>query len=344
MNIAVVNDSPAMVEVLRRTIERKTGHRVVWVAYNGVEAIEACIRETPDLLLMDLMMPGMSGVEATRRIMATAPCAILIVTVNTGANTLVFEAMGCGALDVVETPALEAGSDSGAPLLAKIELLGRLIGESPAAARGRATRRRKTPPGRNTLLAIGASAGGPAALASVLANLHRDFMGAVVIVQHINEEFAATLASWLNETSALPVRVAVEGDRPTPGTALLASGTAHLIFKTAARLGYTLEPRESSYRPSIDTFFVSAARSWRGGIVGVLLTGMGRDGAAGLRRLREVGNYTLSQDRASSAVYGMPKAAAELDAAVEVLPLVEMAPRLNALFASAALETQAPYG
>ena len=183
-------------------------------------------------------------------------------------------------------------------------------------------------PKRERLVAIGASAGGPAALAALLSGLPKDFPAAVVIVQHVDERFTQGMAEWLGGQSALPVRVAKEGDRPTAGIVLLAGTNDHLTFKTAERIGYTPDPRSQAYRPSVDVFFASIGALWSGEAIGVLLTGMGRDGAIGLKTLRDKGCYTIAQDQATSTVYGMPKAAASLGAAVDVLPLERIAPRL----------------
>ncbi len=185
---------------------------------------------------------------------------------------------------------------------------------------------------RGGLVAIGSSAGGPAALAKVLGGLPRDFPASIVIVQHVDERFAVGMAEWLNQVSPLPVRVAGEGDLPTPGSVLLASTRDHLLLKSPYALGYSPDPADYVYRPSVDVFFQSVSRVWRGDVVGVLLTGMGRDGATGLKALRDKGWHTIAQDRASSAVYGMPKAAAELDAAVEILALDRIAGRLARAF------------
>ena len=274
---------------------------------------------------MDLIMPCMDGVEATRLIMAQSPCAILIVSAHVDTQSgKVFAAMGAGALDVVSAPT------NGIPpteFLAKIDMMGRYVGDN-------LRRKSITPPAlppanspskSNNLVAIGSSAGGPPALATLLASLPPDFPAPVVIVQHLDEKFAAGLATWLDDQSPLTVRLAQPGDTPCPGTVLLAGTSDHLTFLGPTTLGYTPEPRDYAYRPSVDVFFESAARHWRGGILGVLLTGMGRDGAKGLKTLRDRGNHTIAQDQATSAIYGMPKHAATLGAAVEILPLEEMA-------------------
>jgi two-component system, chemotaxis family, response regulator WspF len=278
------------------------------------------------------LLAGMDGVEATRRIMTSAPCAIMIVTGSVHTNVArVFEAMGHGALDVVEMPPSVTGNlrDRAAPLLTKIDTVSRLIGEKglvgsvPVRASGNSSA-----PGRHPLIAIGASAGGPAAVAAVLRGLPRDFPAAIVVIQHVEAQFAGGMADWLSQQSALPVTVAREGESPAVGRVLLAGTSDHLALKAADRLGYKPEPRDYVYRPSVDVFFESVSRLWRGDAVGVLLTGMGSDGARGLKALRNRGHHTIAQDRATSAVYGMPKAAAALNAAVDVLPMERIAARL----------------
>jgi len=333
MKIAIVNDSPMAVEALRRSLAYNPEHEVIWTAGSGSEALTLCKQQRPELLLMDMIMPGMDGVEATRKIMADCPCAILVVTASIGANTSrVYEAMGHGALDAVDTPelGLNENRDAAATLLRKIDTIGRLIGDRPVRPARISTPRKHS---GEPLIAIGASSGGPAALAKLLAGLPADLGAAVIIVQHIDEQFAAGMADWLKQYSHWPVRLAKEDDRPAPGTVLMAGTRDHLVFKSGDRLGYTRDPVDHVHRPSVDVFFDSVNRYWRGETYGVLLTGMGRDGAAALKALRDKGHYTVAQDAATSAVYGMPKAAAEIQAAVEVLPLDGIAPRLVQLVA-----------
>ncbi|MBB4817022.1 two-component system response regulator WspF [Pseudomonas alcaligenes] len=327
MRIGIANDMPLAVEALRRALAREPAHQIVWIAGNGAEAVRFCQEDPPDLVLMDLLMPEMDGTEATRRIMAQSPCAILIVTVDKEQNIhRVFEAMGHGALDAVDTPALGTDHErDAAALLRKIQNIGWLIGQR-VGSRGA-----REPPCRQ-LVAIGASAGGPASLAQLLKQLPAGFAPAVMLVQHVDETFAAGMAEWLGSESSLPVRLAREGEPPQPGQVLLAGTNNHMRLLRNGELAYTEEPRSHVYRPSIDVFFDSLVAHWRGEAVGVLLTGMGRDGAQGLKAMRERGFLTIAQDQASSAVYGMPKAAAALDAAVEILPLQRIAPRLVEAF------------
>jgi chemotaxis response regulator CheB len=158
---------------------------------------------------------------------------------------------------------------------------------------------------------------------------------AFVIVQHVDARFAPTMASWLNEQSGIPVELAVEGAVLTDGLVLFSNSDRHLVFRSSNVLGYNSEPRELSYRPSIDVFFNSIVKHWKGRIIGVLLTGMGRDGAAGLKALRTAGALTIAQDETTCMVYGMPKAAAELVAATSILPLAQIGPAIRASVAPA---------
>jgi two-component system response regulator WspF len=331
MKIGIVNDSTIALEALRRVLALRPDHAVIWAARDGAQAIAMCKQETPDLLLMDLLMPGTDGVEATRQIMAATPCAILVVTASVGAHAArVFDAMGYGAIDAVDTPVLGRGelSETAGAFLRKIDTLLKLVGTRRYIPNADAFSETGSFTRRERLVVIGASAGGPAALTAVLSGLPKNLPAAIVIVQHVDQRFAAGLADWLNRDSALPVHVAKEGDRPVAGSVLLAGTNDHLRFISAERIGYTSEPRELSYRPSVDVFFASVAAHWPGEVVGVLLTGMGRDGAQGLKTLRDKGHYTIAQDQATSTVYGMPKAAASLGAAVDILPLERIAPRL----------------
>lgn len=335
MKIAIVNDMPLAVEALRRALALEPAHELIWVAGDGQEAVERCAEQTPDLILMDLIMPVMDGVEATRRIMAATPCAIVIVTVDRKQNVhRVFEAMGHGALDVVDTPALGAGDprEAAAPLLRKILNIGWLIGQQRTSAPSNVPTAVREVSQRTGLVAIGSSAGGPAALEVLLKGLPKQFPAAIVLVQHVDQVFAAGMADWLSSTCGQVVRLAREGEPPQAGQVLLAGTNHHIRLLKNGQLAYTAEPVNEIYRPSIDVFFESVARYWNAPGVGVLLTGMGRDGAQGLKMMRQQGFLTIAQDQQSSAVYGMPKAAAAIDAAMEIRPLERIAGRLTEFF------------
>jgi chemotaxis response regulator CheB len=260
--------------------------------------------------------------------MQESPGMIVVVTATVGGYAdKVHEALRHGALAAVPTPILKGGE-----LLAADLLLAKLDELEAGPGHRVQTAARRYPGGTGAprcLVAIGASAGGPGALARVLSDLPAMSPAVFVIVQHIDSQFAAGMAEWLGRQTKIPVRLAGDDMLLTEGAALIANGDRHLILRSANTLGYTSEPRDVAYRPSIDVLFHSVLENWEGPAVGVLLTGMGKDGARGLKALRTAGNLTIAQDAGTSMIYGMPKAAAELDAAVSILPLGKIGPAIG---------------
>ncbi|MEL6553421.1 MAG: chemotaxis-specific protein-glutamate methyltransferase CheB [Cyanobacteria bacterium J06621_11] len=344
IRVAIANDTLIALSALRQAIATNPAYELIWWAKDGCQAVELCAKDTPDLMLMDLLMPGLDGVEATKQIMAHSPCAILIVTGSVRNNTSkIFEAMGHGALDVVSTPVFGVSvadpsvpgasvvklpvSDAAKPLLEKMATVTAFIGKS--------IRRQKTkkvmPRSRGAiahlphLIVIGASTGGPKALAQILQGLPVSLPAAVVIIQHIDEQFASGLVSWLNAQSNLPVRLAVEGAQIRPGQVYVAAGGQHLVMGRDRALHYIQSGAQGDhplpYRPSVDVFFNSVAQHWPHRGQAALLTGMGRDGAVGLGTLRSAAWQTIAESEESCIVYGMPRAAVESAAACQVLPV-----------------------
>lgn len=336
MKIGIVNDMRMMREILRRIIDASPDNEVLWMANDGREAIENCRRELPDLILMDLIMPVMDGVESTRQIMAATPCQILVVTASVGSNSSkVYEAMSCGALDATKTPIGLGNNDKAVQmLLSKIENIGKLAAmpaptkKAPKSLAGGRGQKENRP----SLLAIGASTGGPKAIASILSQLKAGFPAAVAVIQHIDQEFASGLAQWLNTQTPLDVKIAQSGDHPIPGKVWLAGSNDHLIIDADGRFRYTPHPVDTAYRPSVDAFFESLVPIRPQKLTAVLLTGMGPDGASGMLSLRRAGYHTIAQDEATCVVYGMPQAAAQMNAASEILPLPEIPTALNKLW------------
>src|SRR5262249_11060701 len=330
MRIAIVNDLALAREVLRRVVLSAPGCSVAWMAVDGDEAVRKAAEDHPDAILMDLIMPRVDGAEATRQSRRHSPCPALVVTAPvSGDDVLVLQAMGAGALDAVETPTLGPGGtlSNAPPLLVRLERLRAVrAGVHAPLPPPTGTPSGDLPP----VVAIGVSTGGPDALAEVIAAFPAAFPAAVLIAQHIAPEYAPSLATRLGACCTLPVRPAKDGDAVVPGVVLLAASNDHLELGPDRKLRYTPHPRDDPYRPSADVLFASlAARGPRSG-VGVLLTGMGTDGAEGLGRLRAAGWHTIAQDETSCVVYGMPKAAAEKRAAVEVLPLAQIGPAIVA--------------
>jgi two-component system response regulator WspF len=327
MRVAIVNDLGLARQVLRQLVLSVQGNAVAWTANDGAEAVRLAAQDRPDVILMDLLMPVMDGVEATQQIMAANPCPILVVTSTVAGNIgKVYEAMGHGALDAVNTPTLGPGGKvkDGDGLLSRLARLRQLMRSEPclpaAAVTGRSAAPGSNPPAV-PVVALGASTGGPEALGQILGALPARWPTAVLVVQHIAAEFTPSLATWLQGRTALPVRVARAGDEPRAGEILLACTDDHLLLRPDRRLAYVTEPVDYPYRPSVDVLFGSLAAHWGRPGVAALLTGMGNDGARGLTQLKQAGWWTLAQDEASCVVYGMPKAAAACGAACRVLPL-----------------------
>lgn len=329
MRIAIVSGSGLVIEILRHVVTSQPRHHVAWVASTGADAVKRVAGEKPDLIVMDLFLPGMDGSQLTRMIMKEHPCAVLIVTEKIAENSAkVFEAMGSGALDASSTPAIAAdGKVQGAEsLLVKIATIEKLIGKERGNGKNQTTttesliERAATP-----LIAVGSSTGGPKALSELLSRLPEKPGAPVVIVQHLDVQFAGSLADWLSGQTKLKVTLAKSGSRPEGNTVYVAGTNDHLVIGADLAFRYVAEPKECPYRPSVDAFFQSLVRYWPRKGVAVLLTGMGGDGARGLLELRKAGWHTIAQDQKTSVVYGMPKAAAELKAAMEILPIEKIA-------------------
>ncbi len=339
MRIAIVNDLALAREVLRRLVESVPGYAVAWTAVDGAEAVNRAAADRPDVILMDLIMPVLDGADATRQIMAASPCPILIVTASLGANFgKVYEALGAGGLDAVRTPTFGSGGQivGGAILLERLAKVARAGGVQNSVVSPAVPATRTVIPAHRPnsylppMIAIGASTGGPEAIAQVLTALAPAPVGPVVVVQHIAADFAVGLAGWLQRRAGLPVQVARAGDCPEPGRVYVAASDDHLLVRSDRRFAYVAEPKDYPYRPSIDVLFESLSVSWPEPAVAVLLTGMGSDGARGLGKLRKCGWYTIAQDSKTSIVYGMPKAAADLGAAIDILPLSQIGPAIAA--------------
>jgi two-component system chemotaxis response regulator CheB len=337
IRVLLADDSMLVRMVLRDALNSAEGIDVVGEAINGREAVSLTETLRPDIVIMDIMMPEMGGLEATEVIMANCPTPILVLsaTLDNKDVKLAFTAIKKGALDVMGKPEAVTSSGQG-------EFIARLIDRVRLLARIKVIhhihKERRPPipvaPGNGkvrNILAIGASTGGPKAVMSILKTLPKGFPAAVFIVQHISSGFASGFAHWLDLESVINVRLAATGDLPEAGTALVAPTDCQMLFESG-RIKLVDAPAVNSCRPSIDVFFKSLAGGAAAESVGVLLTGMGRDGAQGLSLLREKGCLTIAQDEKSSVVFGMPKAAIALNAAERVLPLDAIPEALTHIF------------
>ena len=333
MKIGLVNDLPIALEALRRTVARIPGAVVAWTAMDGAEAVARCATERPDIVLMDLIMPVMDGVEATRRIMRESPCPILVVTATvTGNAARVFEALGAGALDAIDTPNLTdpAGIERLCKRIQSIVRLARPVATSSAAL-VEATRSTGTQPLPTPAL-LGASTGGPQALRRVLMSWPKPLPFAAVIVQHLDAAFVPGLADWLGRECHHMVRVAEPGQPARPGAIYIAGGTQHLLLDANCVFRERAGAASDLHQPSVDALFESAARAGLAPGVAALMTGMGSDGARGLLALRRAGWKTIAQDQETSVVWGMPGAAVQSGAATRVLGVEQVGAAIQAHF------------
>lgn len=330
IRVLVADDSELFRELLARVIASEPGFEVAALAADGNAAARLAQGLRPDVITMDLAMPDADGFSGIARIMAETPTPILVLTANRE-EAVGFRALSLGALDILEKPHARTDlEDYGRVLRSRL----RLLAGVKVIRHLRGLREARTPAprpgGRADLVAVGASLGGPRALATLLRALPGDFPAPIAVVQHIADGFTEGLAAWLATESRLDVREARDGEPLAPGRVLIAPSGRHLVVAEGmARLSDA--PPVDTFRPSVTPLFASAARSYGARACGVLLTGMGRDGAEGLRVLREAGGPTIAQDEATSAVFGMPKAAIELGAVERVLPLDEIARALGEL-------------
>ncbi|HLK40793.1 MAG TPA: chemotaxis-specific protein-glutamate methyltransferase CheB [Polyangiaceae bacterium] len=346
IRVLVVEDSLTVRKRLVAILKSDPEIDVIAEAVDGKAAIELCDQYRPDVVTMDMMLPVMTGLAATEYIMAHFPTPILIVSASTNRGELfrTYDALAAGALDVLEKPIGDDRDDGwGSKFLATVKLVSRIkvITHLRAKLSG-APRRPPSDPVRETpafrAIAMGASTGGPAALRQILRALPPDFPLPILLVMHIAEPFGAAFAEWLDGTSPLPVAFAADGDPVPPvgqARVLLAPPDHHVVVRHGA-VGLTRDPERHSCRPSVDILFESVADDLGPRAIGCLLTGMGRDGADGLLKMRRAGGTCLAQDEASSVVYGMPREAARLGAAQRVLSLDDIGGALVRLARGAA--------
>lgn len=336
IRVLLADDSLLTLSILKDLLAQDPQIEVVGEAYDGRQAVEKVVQLRPDLLIMDVMMPVMDGLTAVQEIMKSCALPILILSSDSaaGEQSNAFNAIRLGALDVMRKPVGLSGSNwesFASTLLAQIHTLSRVrVIHHFRSPRKRAVVAPLPTPLTTcrSIIAIGASTGGPKVVMKILKELPADRGASIVIVQHIAAGFAAGFAEWLNAESAYNVRIAKEGDLLEHGVALVAPNDQHMEVRDG-RIVLTDTPLVNGCRPSIDTLFFSLAKGNATSVVATLLTGMGKDGAEGLLALKEGGAYTIAQDEATCAVYGMPKVAVELGGVREVQPAVKIAAAIN---------------
>lgn len=320
MRIAIVHSSSDIIRLFTYLIA-DLGFSICWTCSTAKEAITNTVNDHPDLLLVQLDLADMKGSELIRKIMEGSPTTVIAISnsVNQKPGDI-FEAMSAGALDAVSEPSTEQ-TDSIHDLKHKILNINKLHESLKKIEKGKLAASIKNTP----LVAIGSSTGGPAALLTILKQLPEKTDAIWVIIQHMDNQFSEGMATWLNEQTSIEVEIAKDNQVPKIGHVYMAGTNDHLIINKTGRFEYTEDPIDYPYRPSVDVFFGSAVSHWPNKLIGVLLTGMGRDGANGLLSLYNRGMHTIAQDKNSCAVYGMPKAACELKAVTIELDINDIA-------------------
>lgn len=344
IRVLIAEDSPTYRELLVTILQSAPDLQVIGTARNGIEAVRLAKRLKPDVITMDVYMPEMDGFEATRQIMTEIPCPVVIISASTAKDQrdLTFNALRAGALSVLEKPTLQDLPEVYEALVTQVRLMSEikvvrhwskptasLELELPATA--------KLPTliqnGRSKiqLVAIASSTGGPGILAEILSKLPGDFPVPILIVQHITPGFGAGLADWLNQQTPLQVRLAHHADELKPGQVLIAPDGAHMVVNSMGLIAMTNAPSLHGLRPAADYLFHSVAQVYGATAIGIILTGMGSDGAAGLQAMRRAAAHTIAQDKETCIVFGMPAVAIELGAAEQVLPAKRIAAAIMAL-------------
>ncbi|MDK9706079.1 MAG: chemotaxis-specific protein-glutamate methyltransferase CheB [Desulforhopalus sp.] len=344
IKVLVVEDSPVARELLIHILRSDPGIEVIGSAKNGREAVEFVACHKPDLVTMDIYMPEMDGFEASRCIMENTPVPIVMVTASPDMQELdaSFRAIETGALTILQKPQGPGHPNytkhastliSTVKLMSEIKVVkrwprtGERLPQMPLN-RGTTSPHHATP---MEIVAIGASTGGPPVIEKILAALPHSFPLPILIVQHMAEGFVQGFAEWLGQTSTLPVQVPVHGSITRPGHVYLAPDGVQMRIDVGRRLSCQKEDPENGLRPAVSCLFRSVAEVFGKKAVGVLLTGMGRDGASELKLLRDKGAVTIAQNEETSAVYGMPGEAVKLDAARYILPADKIAALLTGI-------------
>lgn len=343
IRVLIVEDSPVVSDFIAYILESDPDITVIGTASNGEEALKLARRKKPDLITMDIQMPGMNGIEATRRIMEESPTPIVIVTASHdtyGVNTT-FRALEAGALTVVEKPmginhpSFETNSKE---LIKTVKLMSevRVVTRRPHLFKknenGKTRDQRPIFSERNIkVVAMGSSTGGPAVLHLILSTLKRDFQVPILIVQHISRGFIKGLVEWLQKAAELEIQVARHGEYVLPGHVYFAPDDVQMGVGHDNRIILGKDEPFFGTCPSVSYLFRSVNRVYRENAIGVLLTGMGKDGAEELRLMREKGAITMVQDEKSSVVHGMPGQAIRINAAMHVLSPEMIAASLNSL-------------
>jgi two-component system chemotaxis response regulator CheB len=344
IRVLIAEDSRTYSELLVTILQSSPNLQVVGIARDGVEAVRLAKRLKPDVITMDIYMPELDGYGATRQIMEEIPRPIVMISgkLNMNEQKTTFDAIQAGALGVLNKPAADDPPEAHQFLISQIQLLSevRVVrrwakprDSAEAKLRLSHSQPKSTKSAANgiALVAIAASTGGPGALATILGSLPADFPVPLLVVQHVTSGFGQGLANWLDSQTALSVGLARHAQPLTPGEVLIAPDDYHMTINNLGLIMLNKQPATHGLRPAADYLFQSIAKEYGPTAVGVILTGMGGDGAVGLRAMRDAGARTIAQDESSCVVFGMPAVAIKVGAAEHVQPLPQIAKTLVTL-------------
>jgi len=323
IKILIVDDSPVIRIALKNALNRVDGFEVIGTASNGEEAIKENILKSPDIIIMDISMPVMDGLSAIKHIMKTKPARVLVFSGSkffSSTEDPVYEALSVGAMDIIKkTAVIDPNSNDFEIIVDKIKEISTIDLHRGIVRKEKRLQNIERVKHDFDIITIGVSTGGPLVLKQILEKLSPDFDKTIVITQHMTKGFIKGLSDWLNSVIKVKTKIPVDGERLQKGYIYFAPDYFHIGVRSN-RIRFLDSPPINNFKPSCDVMFEEFAREYGKSLLAIILTGMGRDGTSGLKKVKEKGGYVIAQDESTSVVYGMPKAALEAGVVDIILP------------------------
>lgn len=336
IRVLVVDDSAIIREAIAKALESDEEIKIIGTANDGKEAIDLLPKLKPDIITMDIVMPVMNGVQATEYIMAYHPTPILVITSMLPQDMeIAFKALNAGALDVIERPSISELSKPTSKirkelidkvkLLANVKVITHLGGRSQKREKDTLQTITKKQDVKFKIVGIASSTGGPKTIKKILCKLPPDFPIPIVIVQHISQGFTKGLVDWWNTECALEIKEGKDGEKLCNGVVYVSPSFVHMTVTKNGRVKLEDTPPVGGHKPSANVLLSSIAQAYPQSAIGIILTGMGDDGAIGIKAIKEAGGFTIAEDESSCAIFGMPKVAIEMGVVDKVMPSDEIA-------------------